>query len=92
MMDLAPKYIVHFLVQALQKYLEEDILGKLLELHSTKESVDQLMQWDAGSQVSELLADRRAIREALEVVAGYSQNRETTGKLIYLHLFLHIMF
>merc|ERR1712130_397736 len=77
MMDLAPKYIVHFLVRALQKYLEEDILGKLLELHSNKEGVDQLMQWNAGSQVSELLADRKAIREALEVVAGYSQNRET---------------
>ena len=95
MMDLAPKYIIHFLVRALQKYLDDDmLLGKLLKLHSTEEDVDQLMQWEAGTQVSRLLADRKALREALEVVAGFSQNQETatTGKLIYLHLFLHIMF
>ena len=78
MMDLAPKYIMHFLVRALQKYLDDDmLLAKLLKLHSTEEGVDQLMQWEAGSQVSRLLADREAIREALDVVAGYSQNQET---------------
>ena len=91
----AAQAIFPTLSRALQKYLDDDmLLAKLLKLHSTEEGVDQLMQWEAGSQVSRLLADREAIREALDVVAGYSQNQETvtTGKLIYIHLILHIMF
>ena len=44
MRDQAPKYIMFSLVQALQVYLEEDMVDDLLKCHPAKKDRDELMQ------------------------------------------------
>ena len=72
MKDQAPKYIMFALVQALQDYLKYDMLNDLLEGHPTKEDREKLVEWEESSQVLKLLANKEAIRQALQVVDGFS--------------------
>ena len=73
MRDQAPKYIMFSLVQALQDYLKYNILNDLLERHPTKKEWEKLVQWEESSQVARLLTNKEEIRQALEVVDGFSQ-------------------
>ena len=84
MRDLVPKYIMSSLVMKLRDYLDYKLLGELLKRHANEDAVNQLMQWQESSQVSRLLAGRETIYQALEVVAEFSQNKETVtaGNLI----------
>ena len=73
MRDQAPKYIMYSLVQALQDYLRYDMIDDLLDRHPTKKEREKLVQWEESSQVWRLLANKEAIRQALQVVDSFSQ-------------------
>ena len=63
--DMTPKYIMLSLVDALQDYVKEELLGELLAERTPEEQEGLVERVDTTGKVGKLLTTQEAIRQAL---------------------------
>jgi len=72
--DITPKYVMFSLVNAMQEYVREDLLGDLMQDWSTVEAQEELVKReDKSGEIKQLLAKQSAIKQAIEKLSKLSR-------------------
>ena len=72
--DITPKYVMFSLVNAMQEYVREDLLGDLMQDWSTAEAQEELVKReDKSGEINQLLAKQSAIKQAIEKLSKLSR-------------------
>ena len=72
--DITPKYVMFSLVNAMQEYVREELLGDLMQDWGTVEKQEELVKMEDNSgEIKQVLAKQSAIKQAIEKLSKLSR-------------------